>query len=281
MANRERRQPDDARGRGPGRRIQTLLHLPLRELLLNGVLDNRGMLLVAATYGVLWQAGLSRVVWDQLAQRRVRAGPRARHVRGRLPRAACRRWPGSRSCSSSIVGLLLLVRVLSMIWSGVRLYDFRLSRVGDDLRTEYGLLTRVTATIPLRRVQTLTIREAPLQRLVQRMSVRVETAGGTRHAAEGAGPSNRASGWRRSSGAPPCPLSCARCFPASILTRSSGAAASARVSPGVEAGDDRRPRDHGAAGRSVRLARARRAAVHAGVDEPRGMEAGAAHAVGR
>ena len=37
--------------------------------------------------------------------------------------------------------------------------------MGDDLRTEYGLLTRVTATIPLRRVQTLTIREAPLQRL--------------------------------------------------------------------------------------------------------------------
>jgi putative membrane protein len=65
-----------------------------------------------------------------------------------------------------------------MIWSGVRLYDFRLTRVGEDLRTEYGLLTRVTTTIPLRRVQTLTIREAPLQRLVKRMSVRVETAGG-------------------------------------------------------------------------------------------------------
>ena len=78
-----------------------------------------------------------------------------------------------------IIGLLLLVRLLSMIWSGVRLHDFRLTRVGDDLRTEYGLLTRVTATIPLRRVQSLTIREAPLQRLVKRMSVRVETAGGT------------------------------------------------------------------------------------------------------
>jgi putative membrane protein len=36
----------------------------------------------------------------------------------------------------------------------------------------------VTATIPLRRVQTVTIRQAPLQRLVNRQSVRVETAGG-------------------------------------------------------------------------------------------------------
>ena len=85
-----------------------------------------------------------------------------------------------------IVGLLVLVRIVSMIWSGLRLYEFRLARVGEDLRTEYGLLTRVTATIPLRRVQTLTIREAPLQRLVKRMSVRVETAGG--HGAPEAGP---------------------------------------------------------------------------------------------
>jgi putative membrane protein len=83
------------------------------------------------------------------------------------------------------VGLLVLVRVLSMIWSWLRLYEFRLSRVGEDLRTEYGLLTRVTATIPLRRVQTVTIREAPLQRLVSRQSVRVETAGGERAPDEG------------------------------------------------------------------------------------------------
>jgi putative membrane protein len=73
-----------------------------------------------------------------------------------------------------------------MAWSGVRLHDFRLSRVGDDLRTEYGLLTRVTATIPLRRVQTLTIRQAPLQRLFDRMSIRVDTAGGHGHPQNGA-----------------------------------------------------------------------------------------------
>jgi putative membrane protein len=60
----------------------------------------------------------------------------------------------------------------------MRLYEFRLSRLGEDLRTEYGLLTRVTASIPLRRVQTVTVRESPLQRLAKRMSVRVETAGG-------------------------------------------------------------------------------------------------------
>ena len=49
--------------------------------------------------------------------------------------------------------------------------------MGNDLRTEYGLFTRVTTTIPLGRIQTLTLRDTPLQRLVGRMSVRVETAG--------------------------------------------------------------------------------------------------------
>ena len=58
------------------------------------------------------------------------------------------------------------------------LYEFMCAG-GRRLRSEYGLFTRVMATIPLRRVQTLTIRETPLQRLVKRMSIRVDTAGGT------------------------------------------------------------------------------------------------------
>ena len=65
-----------------------------------------------------------------------------------------------------------------MVWALIRLYDFRLTRDGDDLHSTYGLLTRVSATIPLRRIQTLTIREGPLHRLLGRASVRVETAGG-------------------------------------------------------------------------------------------------------
>jgi hypothetical protein len=47
---------------------RTLLYLPPRELLLNGVIDNRGMVLVAAVYGVAWQAGIFRDVWGRLAR---------------------------------------------------------------------------------------------------------------------------------------------------------------------------------------------------------------------
>ena len=55
--------------------------------------------------------------------------------------------------------------------------------------------------------------------------------------------------------------------------------ASARVRQGVEASVDHRRRDDPPPLRAVRLARDRRAAVHTGVDDGRGMEAGSAHAV--
>ena len=156
---------------------QTLLYLPLRELLLNGLLENRGMVLVAAAYGVLWEAGLFRSVWEQLTSGAYAPG----FLRDTIVTVAGGRVPSAGRVGVllvGVVGLLLLVRLLSMAWSFLRLYEFRLTRVGDDLRTEYGLLTRVTTTVPLKRVQSLTVRESPLQRLVTRMSVRVETAGG-------------------------------------------------------------------------------------------------------
>jgi putative membrane protein len=135
------------------------------------------MILIAAAYGVLWEAGLFNAFWNRLASSVYGPGlirdTAEGLIKGELPSVA-----RLGVFLVGIVGLLALVRLLSMIWSGVRLHEFRLSRVGDDLRTEYGLLTRVTATIPLRRVQTLTIREAPLQRLFERMSVNVDTAGG-------------------------------------------------------------------------------------------------------
>jgi putative membrane protein len=159
---------------------RTLLYLPVRELLLNGLLENRGMVIVAAAYGVLWEAGLFRSVWEQLTSGAYAPGL----LRDTIATVAAGQLPSVGRVAIllvGVIGLLLLVRALSMAWSFLRLYEFHLTRVGEDLRTEYGLLTRVTTTIPLRRVQSLTVSETPLQRLVDRMSVRVETAGG--HAA--------------------------------------------------------------------------------------------------
>jgi putative membrane protein len=91
---------------------------------------------------------------------------------------------GSLSASQFAVAIgalalfLIVVRIASMCWAVVRLYGFRLTEIGEDLRIEYGLITRFTATIPLRRIQAVTISQGPLYRVFDRVSVRVETAGG-------------------------------------------------------------------------------------------------------
>jgi putative membrane protein len=174
----------------PAIESRTMLHLPISELLLNGVLDNRGMFLVAAAYGVLWQAGVSDLVWSWLTKGwfgPVVVGDAVHSIAvGKMPTIA-----EFAVVILGIVGLLVLLRVLSMVWSVLRLYDFRLSHVGQDLRTEYGFLTRITATVPLRRVQSVTIRATLLQRVAERMSVRVTTAGGT------GGPANQQNGPRQ------------------------------------------------------------------------------------
>ena len=45
-----------------------------------------------------------------------------------------------------VVALLLFVRLASMFWAVVRLHGFTLRLMNDDLRREFGLLTRVTLT---------------------------------------------------------------------------------------------------------------------------------------
>ena len=158
---------------------ETLLHLPPRELLLCGILENKGMILIGAAFGGLWESGLLRNVADLFGAETVAFG------RGYFRDLATAvfedgPFPFARVglALAAIAGLLLFVRILSMLWAFMRLYDFRLTRIGEDLRSEYGLFTKVAATVPLRRVQALTISAGPLHRLLKRATVRVATAGG-------------------------------------------------------------------------------------------------------
>ena len=162
---------------------ETLVHLSLSELLLCGFLENKGMVLIGAGYGLMWETG----VLGQLRDTALGSLFRGNNSVGRgffrdLVRSFFDGGPlPINRLGIALVGiaaLLLLVRLVSMIWAFVRLYDFRLTRVGEDLRSEYGLFTRVTATVPIRRVQAITINAGPLHRLLKRATVRVATAGG-------------------------------------------------------------------------------------------------------
>lgn len=169
----------EGRGEAPvGTAPPTLLHLPVRELLLCGFLENKGMIVIGAAYGIAWESGLLGGFGNRLFGEET-------YGRG-LVRALIVGFFEGKGLPFTAVGvalgglavLLLLIRLISMAWAFLRLYDFRLSRVREDLRIEFGLLTRVAATIPIRRVQTITISQGPLHRWLARASVRVETAGG-------------------------------------------------------------------------------------------------------
>lgn len=80
-----------------------------------------------------------------------------------------------------IVALVLLVALVS--WAAgfasavVNYYGFRLSRVGDELQYERGLLQRYNGSIPLDKLQTLTVEDNPLKRRFGYATLLVETAG--------------------------------------------------------------------------------------------------------
>jgi putative membrane protein len=152
-----------------------LLHLPLKEVLLLGLLENRGMILIGAGLGALWEMGVVNRLSGQ-----VFGGANRRFIREQARSMVEDGFPIERLAIllAVVAVFLLLVRFISMIWAFMRLYDFRLTRIGEDLRTEYGLVTRVTATVPIRRVQTITVGAGPLYRLLKRTTVRVATAGG-------------------------------------------------------------------------------------------------------
>ncbi len=164
--------------REPAEDERTLLRLPVRELVLHGLIENRSLLVIGALAGLLWELGLLEGVADRVFGDRSYGRGVIRDVLRAVSGGA--RLPVERMLPALAVaaGVLAAVQFAWVAWVVTRLHGFRVTRAGEDLRTEFGLFTRVTSTIPLRRVQTMTMYEGPLQRLVGRMSVRVETAGG-------------------------------------------------------------------------------------------------------
>ena len=67
--------------------------------------------------------------------------------------------------------------VLSIVLTVVEYYDFSLVRDGDDLRYQRGFLRRYSGTIPLSKVQTVSVRENVLMRQFGLATLVVETAG--------------------------------------------------------------------------------------------------------
>jgi putative membrane protein len=164
---------------------QTLLHLSPPELMLAGFIQNRGFVVLAAAFGLLWEMGILDKLMGRMFGEEVSGRGLIRTVmelllgRGEFPLG------GIALAVGALISLVVVSRVLSMGWALVSLHGFRLTLAGEDLRAEYGLLTRVATTIALRRIQTLTVRQGVLHRLFKRAAVRVGLAGGGGEEGEG------------------------------------------------------------------------------------------------
>lgn len=133
--------------------VETILALPVGETALSGLLDNRGWVVIGAASGLLYEAG----IFNRLES---------------LPQTT---WTMAAAIAA---GLFVVSPVLSVVWAIVRLHGFTLTRRGEELLTEYGALTRVAGTVPLRRVQAVKIFRSPGHLVTGRAAIRVETAGG-------------------------------------------------------------------------------------------------------
>jgi putative membrane protein len=182
FAEREAVPGADGHAARPGG--EPLLRLRPRDLAICGLIEGRGLVVIGTGFGLLWEAGLL----DRLSGLIFGAETSGRGMMRQVVRAffGLGSAPLGRIAAGVTIFALVLVaiRLLSVAWSFSKLYGFTLTRTGDDLRSEFGLLTRVASTIPVRRIQTLTVQEGPWHRLFGRVTVRVDTAGGEGEASQ-------------------------------------------------------------------------------------------------
>ena len=83
------------------------------------------------------------------------------------------------------VGLVLL-RLLGIGWYILRFFGYELRQAGDDFKISCGLLTKVSATVPRKRIQFISVHRGLIMRWMKLAAVRIETAGGAADNSENA-----------------------------------------------------------------------------------------------
>jgi putative membrane protein len=149
-----------------------LLEIPIGGLIRAGLASNRGLLIIGVVAGLAYQFDLDwRIDLKKLADL--------------LPH-----WSGP---LLTAVGLFLTILLLFMFlktmgagWYVLRFYGYRLERFGEDLRVSCGLLTKLSATVPRRRIQFISIHQNLFLRWMGFAAVRIETAGGAGNEGENA-----------------------------------------------------------------------------------------------
>lgn len=145
-----------------------LLSLPTSEVVRLGLISNRGMILVAAAFGVLAQSG-SDLIGDAL-----KSWVRALLGWGKDLHLDVIGW--ILGAASLLLVAVIALRLLSVLLALLQFHGFTLAENGRRLSVQRGLLTRMRANIPRWRIQAWSLRESLTHRWLGRQSLRVDSA---------------------------------------------------------------------------------------------------------
>lgn len=161
----------DARADDEDRAPTLWLELPTRELVRLGLISNRGMLVVAAGFAYLTQAG-------DVLTKRLSNGIESVGREGIAMAEAWHLGPLAYGALAvaALLAMLATVRLLSVALAILQFHDFRLHAGERELRVERGLLSRVRSHLPKRRIQAYSLRETLLHRWFGRQSLRIDRA---------------------------------------------------------------------------------------------------------
>ncbi|HEY0504759.1 MAG TPA: PH domain-containing protein [Lysobacter sp.] len=146
----------------------TLLALPMAEVVRLGLVSNRGMIAIAAAAAAVSQ-GNARILpnaFETVGQWMF--GYAGEHGFGIAEYAA--------AGLALAVFVVAALRLLSVLLALLQYHGFRLSELGRRLTVERGLLARWRTSASRRRIQAWTLREGVLHRLLRRRSLEVDTA---------------------------------------------------------------------------------------------------------
>ncbi|MGY6518565.1 MAG: PH domain-containing protein [Lysobacteraceae bacterium] len=155
--------------RGPE---EAILALPAAELVRLGLISNRGMIVVAAAFGLLMQAGGGEVIGTGITWMTESLTERF----GMQDIAAAGTTFLIISGGVFVLLAVLALRLLSIALSMFQFFDFRLSQDHGRIQVDAGLLTRIRRNTPARRIQAFHLEETLLHRFFGRRSLRVDTA---------------------------------------------------------------------------------------------------------
>lgn len=147
---------------------RTLLRLDTGEVIRQGLVSNRGMLVVGGAMAVLAQSGnnlLGRMFTET-----------GRWLSGQADALHLSTWALAGAVLSLLLAAIVLLRIFSVALALLQFHGFVLREQAGRLSVERGLFTRLRASLPAHRIQAWTIEESLLHRLLGRRALRVDTA---------------------------------------------------------------------------------------------------------